>query len=203
MKRYAGMSFGNSQCPRTRVPDIMTHLAFNSKGFSLKPLPILIKETIKFEIFVQPNDRMIEERFWSKVDKGGECWLWSASKNKDGYGQFRYEGTVQRAHRFSWLLSGQTIPEGNVLRHKCRNTHCVNPEHLETGTIAENNADRIRDGTSTRGTKSPTAKLTEDQVKQIRARATESRVELAKEFGVCHQLISNIILRKIWNWLTD
>ena len=148
---------------------------------------------------------MTEERFWSKVDKGGECWLWCGSKNKDGYGRVRYEGRRQLAHRVSWIFSGQIIPEGLLIRHKCRNRHCVNPEHLETGTVAENNADRIRDGTNIgpRGIKSRSAKLTEDKVRQIRARATENQTELAKEFGVNHCTISDIIRRTTWNWLSE
>jgi hypothetical protein len=146
---------------------------------------------------------MAEERFWNKVNKTSECWLWTACKHKDGYGTFKYEGTQQLAHRFSWLLSGNIIPEGLVIRHKCRNRHCVNPEHLETGTLAENNADMIRDGTSTRGIKHPSVKLTEEQVRQIRARATENQTELAKEFGVNPCTISHIILRRTWNWLPD
>ena len=144
---------------------------------------------------------MVEERFWDKIDMTDSCWLWNALKDKDGYGKFKYEGRMQKAHRVSWLLSGQTIPEGLLIRHKCRNRHCVNPEHLETGTLAENSADMIRDGTSTRGIKNPSAKLTEEQVRQIRARATENQRELAKEFGVIPQTISRIILRKRWNWL--
>ena len=146
---------------------------------------------------------MVEQKFWSKVNKTSECWLWTAYKDKDGYGKFWYEGRTRKAHRISWLLSGREIPEGNVLRHKCRNRHCVNPEHLETGTLAENQADRIRDGTSSRGIKNGSVKLTEEHVKHIRARATESGVELAKEFGVSPPSISRIILRKSWKWLID
>ena len=146
---------------------------------------------------------MVEERFWSKVVKTDSCWLWTACKDNNGYGQFMYEGRIQKAHRVSWLLSGQIIPEGLVIRHKCRSKNCVNPEHLETGTLAENNADRIRDGTNIgpRGIKSRTAKLTEDKVRQIRARSTENQTELAEEFGVNSRTISHIILRRTWNWL--
>jgi len=143
----------------------------------------------------------MEERFWDKVDKTETCWLWTARKNRGGYGQFRVNGQIHTAHRVSWILSGRTIPEGHVIRHKCRNKHCVNPDHLETGTQAENEADKIRDGTSNRGIKHPKAKLTEEQVRQIRASADETQKCLAEEFGVSQTAISLIIQRKNWSWL--
>ena len=144
----------------------------------------------------------MEDRFWSKVDKTETCWLWTAHRS-NGYGQFGINGKMRKAHRVSWLLSNRSIPEGHVIRHKCRNKHCVNPEHLETGTQAENVADMIRDGTSTRGIKHPAVKLTEEQVHEIRARATESQILLAEEYGVSNRAISQIILRQTWAWLKE
>ena len=145
----------------------------------------------------------IEERFWDKVEKTSDCWLWKGKKERNGYGRFKCKGKMQNAHRLSWLLSGKTIPDKYVIRHKCRNKHCVNPDHLETGTNAENSADMIRDGTSLRGSKNPSVKLNEEQVREIRARENEKGVDLAKEFGVTKSAISMIILRRSWNWLTD
>jgi len=133
----------------------------------------------------------MEERFWSKVNKTSECWLWTGSCNRDGYGRFCVDRKTMYAHRASWFLDDKTIPEGLVLRHKCRNRNCVNPEHLETGTQKQNCDDRIRDGTFKR-------KLTEEQVRQIRARSTESQNILAKEFGVKQGYISQIISGKRW-----
>lgn len=143
----------------------------------------------------------MEERFWGKVDKTETCWLWTGYSTKNGYGSFNMNGQTQLSHRVSWKLSGNTIPDGHVLRHKCRNRHCCNPEHLETGTVAENQADMIRDGTSQRGTKCHMAKLTEEQVRQIRVRADESRALLAEEYSVSRRTISDIINRKSWAWL--
>jgi hypothetical protein len=107
---------------------------------------------------------------------------------------------TKKAHRLSWLIAGNTIPDDKpVLRHKCRNRNCVRPEHLEVGTHAENTADRIRDETVIRGRESNLAKLTDEQVLQIRERATENQRELAREFGVAQSAISRIIGRKTWN----
>ena len=110
-------------------------------------------------------------------------------------------GRAVGAHKIAWLLTNHTIPDGHIIRHKCRNRHCVNPEHLETGTVAENNADKIRDGTSNRGIKNPSVKLTEEQVRQIRARIGENQRVLAEEYGVTQKTISHIILRTSWAWL--
>lgn len=70
--------------------------------------------------------------FWSRVDKTGDCWLWTGYRftegRQKGYGQFKRN---LRAHRVSYELSIGPIPEGLVLDHLCRNPSCVRPEHLE------------------------------------------------------------------------
>lgn len=138
-----------------------------------------------------------KERFWKKVEKTETCWLWTGCC-ANGYGHFVINEKTYKSHRVSWFLAGNTIPDGHIIRHKCRSRHCCNPEHLETGTIAENIADRIRDGTSNRGERCGTAKLTSAQVLDIRARAGERQANLAEEFGVSQVTISAIILRRIW-----
>ena len=143
----------------------------------------------------------MEERFWSKVDKSGDCWLWMASK-REGYGKFKVDGKTMCAHRVSWILTNGAIPDGLLVRHKCRN-QCVNPAHLELGTVKDNVGDRIRDGTNNNGEKHGMSKLTATQVLEIRRRAKEGSVKLAKEFGVCYQTISEIIHKKSWTHIVD
>lgn len=70
------------------------------------------------------------ERFLSKVEKTSKCWLWTASKYRDGYGQISYNGTNARAHRVAWILFRGDIPEGMCVLQSCNNRDCVNPYHL-------------------------------------------------------------------------
>ena len=140
------------------------------------------------------------QRFESKINKSGDCWLWTGTILQSGYGQFWYQNKGWRAHKFSWVSNKNTIPPDHVIRHKCSNRHCVRVDHLETGTQKENVADMIRDGTrpNRKGERSPKAKLTADQVIEIRRRSAESKSQLAKEFGVGYHQILKIINKINW-----
>ena len=74
----------------------------------------------------------MEKKFWSKVEKTDECWLWNGPISKQGYGRLNCERKRTYAHIFSFLLHSGTIPENHVIKHKCCNCNCVNPDHLET-----------------------------------------------------------------------
>jgi hypothetical protein len=125
------------------------------------------------------------------------CWVWKKSKNRDGYGNIGYRGSVSQVHRLYWVLSGRIIPEGLELRHGngCP-TACFNPEHLTPGTKSENGIDMHRDGTMFR------AKLTTEQVLSIRSRTDKTRKELAEEYGITKQHLDAILSRRAWVWLS-
>jgi hypothetical protein len=78
-------------------------------------------------------------RFWAKVDKThpSGCWLWTAGRTANGYGQFTNKGTLL-AHRVAFELLVGPIPDGCVVDHLCRVRLCVRGEHLEAVTFAEN-----------------------------------------------------------------
>lgn len=79
------------------------------------------------------------ERFWRKVQRTDECWLWIGGTTTLGYGTFKAEGRrMVMAHRFSYELARGQIPAGLHLDHLCRNPPCVNPAHLEPVTPREN-----------------------------------------------------------------
>lgn len=78
-------------------------------------------------------------RFFEKVEKSaGGCWLWTATKNNKGYGQFSSRGRMMLAHRWAYELFVGAVPDGLELDHLCRERACVRPEHLEPVTRSEN-----------------------------------------------------------------
>lgn len=79
-----------------------------------------------------------EQRFWSKVDKSGDCWIWTASKRANGYGQFMVSHRNVTAHSFSYQLHNGPAPTGFDIDHACRNRACVNPAHLRLTTRKQN-----------------------------------------------------------------
>ena len=72
------------------------------------------------------------------MEKTDKCWNWVGSKHTQGYGLIKKDNTNVRAHRMSVLMSGRVIPEGFQIDHLCKNTSCVNPNHLEIVSSKEN-----------------------------------------------------------------
>jgi hypothetical protein len=75
--------------------------------------------------------------FWTKVDKADGCWLWTGH-TVSGYGRFKMRNKVHAAHRFAYEHIVGPIPDGLQIDHVCRVRNCVNPDHLEPVTQAEN-----------------------------------------------------------------
>jgi hypothetical protein len=133
----------------------------------------------------------VEERFWRNVQKGSGCWEWTGG-TRQGYGRFRIGSKKITAHRYAYLVYHGAL--SGVVRHKCDNRLCVNPDHLELGTLADNVADM-----DARGRRSMLhgAKLTEDDVRRI---LTDPRTQraIAKDYGVSHTAIGDIKRGNKW-----
>jgi len=81
----------------------------------------------------------LEERFWSKVNKTDTCWLWTAGRDKRGYGRFRNaEGKVERAHAVAYKMLVGPVPPKHEVDHRCHNKACVRPDHLRAATRKQN-----------------------------------------------------------------
>lgn len=78
-------------------------------------------------------DPRLPERFWSKVmtEPNSGCWLWLGHVDNKGYGKYKHHGKAERAHRLTRRFR-------KTADHKCQNTSCVNPDHLQDVSRAQN-----------------------------------------------------------------
>lgn len=144
-------------------------------------------------------------RFWAKVDQSGECWIWTASTFKDGYGQFfDFVGGRKRnlrAHIVSYTMAYGPVSKGLKVCHTCDNPSCVRPDHLFLGTTKQNQEDMARKGRSASGQRNGRAKLTISDVAAIRrayANGTTNKSALARAFSVSDSQIHNIVRGRQW-----
>lgn len=117
------------------------------------------------------------------------CWIFMGGLS-EGYGIVSMPGergtAPERAHRLSYEHFNGPIPEGLFVCHRCDIRCCCNPHHLFPGTQHVNNTDMANKGRSSRGEDRPTAKLTEEIVRTMRARhaSGESISNIARLTGV-------------------
>jgi len=147
--------------------------------------------------------------FWARVEKSDGCWTWARTRDREGYGRFKFAGKYAFAHRVAWTIVNGKIPQGMAVMHKCDNPPCVNPAHLMIGTWADNNRDRMlkgRNGNSGAppGERNGRAVLTEDKVRFIRKLYSSpgkgpSHADVAKRFGVSKQAIDAVVSGKSWS----
>ncbi len=144
----------------------------------------------------------LQQRFDSKwiPEPFSGCWLWTAAQSPLGYGRIGVGGRAgngRPAHRVSWMLHRGEIPTGKEVCHRCDTPSCVNPGHLFLGSHNENMRDAVLKGRTSRGADRPLAKLTENQVREIRS-STETQRALAIRYGICQQHISDVKSGRKW-----
>lgn len=166
-----------------------------------------------------------ETRFWKKVDKSADCWIYKAAPSQT-YGVFKIRGNWFKAHRLSYEIHFGPITEDMFVCHHCDTPRCVNPSHLFLGTAKDNSQDMVKKGRSAaqrgllandhlRGERhwchvqvgrqsgefNHHAILTSEQVSEIRKRYQSCKISqhvLAKEYGIAQTTVSAIIRRVIW-----
>jgi hypothetical protein len=140
------------------------------------------------------------DRFWRLCARGDvdDCWIWTASKSRSGYGFFWDGRRNRRAHRVSYEIHKGKIPDGIEVCHSCDNRACVNPSHLFLGTRKDNIADMIAKGRQARGGRTWSAKLNEDDVINILASTEATAHELAERYSVNLSRIYLIRSGKSW-----
>lgn len=134
-----------------------------------------------------------------KFNESTGCWEWTRAL-LEGYGQLWVDGKHTLAHRYAW--ERENGPAGKLwVLHKCDNRRCVNPHHMFLGTKVDNAIDMNAKGREARGAKHGHAKLTEQDVRDIRAAVvsrTARQCDLADRYGVTRSVISTIISREAW-----
>ena len=145
----------------------------------------------------------LADRLWPFVDKTGDCWVWTRSRDTKGYGTLAVgNGKKARAHVIAWRLTHGDIPEGLYVCHHCDNPPCCNPDHLFLGTADDNQKDAAAKARFPRGEKHHRARLTEADVIAIRAaEGKELRRVTAVRFKTSRDYIREIQQRKKWSWL--
>lgn len=166
------------------------------------------------------------DRFRRAVPSGlppTACWPWSGILDTCGYGKLFIRGKYIGAHRVALALSlDREIQAGKHVLHSCHNRACCNPAHLREGTHLENIREAVAHGSFSRlpkgaawwaihgheargGEKNGNARLTAQQVVEIRRRAAagEVKADLAREFRVEWVTINKIVKRLIWRRVDD
>lgn len=134
-----------------------------------------------------------------------DCEEWTGAFAGSGYGTRWVAGRGHvSAHRYAWELAHGPIPDGLFVLHHCDNKRCVRVEHLFLGTPADNMHDMDRKGrrrvVSTQGEARSDHKLTEVQVREIRAMAAGgmSYRRIALRYPVHASTVERIVRRQRW-----
>jgi hypothetical protein len=135
----------------------------------------------------------------AKIDDPDDCWIWQRSTSDFGHGVISVggrKGRNERAHRMAYQLFVESIPEGEVVRHRCDNPACINPKHLVLGSQYDNVRDMMRRHRHISGF----AKLNPDKVVEIRERMALGALqyEVAVDYRVTERTVQNIVSRETW-----
>lgn len=125
--------------------------------------------------------------------------------DNDGYPQGRRNRKTMKIARIiltekhpELCNASGVLPTEIVTRHKCDNKKCINPDHLEPGSIIDNNRDRYLRGIYNQGEANYSAKLNSDQAYDIYNNNTQSRIQLANFYNISKSAIDRIKQGQAW-----
>lgn len=179
------------------VPDGHVALPQCKSDRCVHPEHLKVGTQVDFDRWTMENRA---ERFWARVDRSGDgCWEWKGARASKGlpYG-IAHLGRPRPAHVVAWVLTHGEPPPGMFVCHSCDNPPCCRPSDLFLGTAADNSADMASKGRASRHPKVAQRKLTDDQVRAIRARYAAGGVsmyQLAREFAVAPMRIHGVVHR--------
>ena len=133
--------------------------------------------------------------------QGEDCLPWPFFCNDKGYAAWTVDGRPQPAARvICEMVNGAPPSPAHVAAHSCFMGHmgCVNPKHLRWATQSENEMDKVASGTSNRGERHGLSKLTEDEVRRIKADRSVSADDFAARYGVSRWTIFDIRSGRRW-----
>ncbi len=137
-----------------------------------------------------------------KIDNNG-CWnCISHFCNEKTYPHIKQKGKIKTISRYNYEKKYGKIPNGLWVLHKCDNRKCINPEHLFLGTMQDNTKDMTQKGRAAKGEKNGSAKLTIEDIDEIRCSGSSNRM-LGKSYGIAHIVISKIRRYMLWKHVTN
>ena len=151
----------------------------------------------------------IEKRFWNRFDKPNGstgCWIWTGNCPDGRYGKVKIDGKSVNVHIVAFRLTHGPIQKGQHVLHKCDTASCGNPAHLFVGTPQDNRNDMIQKRRYGFGEKHGMAKLTEQDVKNIRITWNAAPKKfgllsvLGRQYRVSHSTIDRIVKNESWNF---
>ncbi|GAB6098085.1 hypothetical protein JCM14469_43410 [Desulfatiferula olefinivorans] len=170
-----------------------------------------ISDEEKFESIKRNKEKLITRLKKDSITNNEGCIIASGTKNSGGHIDIRWrDGDLGinkkgeskilgvQAHRLAWIIANNKMPEpGDVVRHKCNNPACINPDHLHIGTRGQNLIDDYKSGNSRR------AKLNETKVREIRELYSKgmSSVKIAKKFNISQSSALDAATGKSYEWV--
>ena len=138
-------------------------------------------------------------------DPMGPCLEWQGARTSSGYGRVKCGDGHKLIHRLVFESHmGREIPEGVSVLHRCDNPPCYKLEHLYGGSHEDNMRD-LRIARHLHGERNGKAKLTDDDVREIRRLYDEEgwiQREIGEAYGIHQVQVSAIVRRVAWPHVT-